>query len=189
MREDGEVAGAFPVNSDAFAAFPVGEPKGGCHVCLGRGMREVDRLRDRVVVVTLECGLHPYVPLGSDLVRGDEQPLRPVRHFLLIRHAASSRHMVHHRVAIEATVFCGLEEVAVDFAQSRQLRGVVRVKVVLPRVGEREHGLDAGCAVGDDRDRPGRGHRCSCGVAVRATGIVHRAPEGRECSPLACKPE
>ena len=141
MREDGEVAGAFPVNSDPFAAFPVGEPKGGCHVCLGCGMREVDRLRDRVVVVTLECGLHPYVPLGSDLVRGDEQPLRPVRHFLLIRHAASSRHMVHHRVAIEATVFCRLEEVAVDFAQSRQLRGVVRVKVVLPRVGEREHGL------------------------------------------------
>ena len=74
------VAPAVAIHRDALAVELVRQPVDLLDVLLGGVVGEVGGLGDRRVAVLLEGGLHPDVPLGRDVVRGDEHALPLLRH-------------------------------------------------------------------------------------------------------------
>src|SRR5438067_13182860 len=118
------LARAVAVDGDALAAFAVRE-----HVCplyvIDRGFAaEVDRLADRVVGVALEGGLHLHVPLRLDIVRGDEDALRPLRHILPIAERAAAGEMLDELLAEEPLLLGNGAERAVELWALRHPGGV-----------------------------------------------------------------
>ena len=73
---------AVPVDGDALEAQLKGHEVDLPHVVLGGLLGEVHRLGDGVVGVFLEGGLEADVPLGRDVVGGDEDPSDVLRDLL-----------------------------------------------------------------------------------------------------------
>ena len=65
---------AITVDGDALAAFPAGQPVNFTDVVLRGAVRQVDRLGNGVVRMTLESGLHTHMPERGDVHSGHEDP-------------------------------------------------------------------------------------------------------------------
>src|SRR6202022_136879 len=81
-RENLIVARSIAVDCYALALERVSELVDRSHVLGSCGMREVGRLGDGRIAILLESGLHADVPLGSDVVRRDEDALPLLPHFV-----------------------------------------------------------------------------------------------------------
>ena len=68
------VPAAASINRDPFAAGSVREKKRLADLVQGGLFGEIDRLGDGVVGVLLECGLHPNMIFGGNVMRRYEEP-------------------------------------------------------------------------------------------------------------------
>ena len=67
-------------------------------------MGKVDGLGNRIVGVILECGLHPHVPFGGNVVGRPEQINNPLRHSefrAYVLQAAGPGYLLHQLIGIE----------------------------------------------------------------------------------------
>ncbi len=185
VGEDLTGAGAVAVDGDAFAAFVVGEQVGGGDVVLTGAAGEVDGLADGVVDVALEGGLHAHVPFGGDLVGGDEAAFGGVGDVVALLEAAAGGEVVDEVLGVEALLARDGLEHGVDLGEAHGLGGALGVEEVLAGEGEREGGLDAAGAVGDDAEGAGGRDGRAGGVAQgddgacgRGAGVGGTSPPG-----------
>ncbi|MBT9162880.1 MAG: hypothetical protein DDT27_01445 [Dehalococcoidia bacterium] len=123
----------------------------------------------------LEGGLHPDVPLRADIVSGDENLLHPFRYSLYSPHLALLSQGFHQLIAENPLLFGDLLKEGIYFHQFVSVQYVAEV-------AQREKGLDAAGAAGDDAERAGGGNGGPSGVPhPRCPAfVVDAALEGRE---------
>src|SRR5450759_229966 len=161
------LAAAVTVGGDALAAAAEGQQVDVLDVVGGGLVGEVDRLGDGVVGALLEGCLQLDVPLRGDVVGRGEDPLHVGGHPVEVPHGAHLGDLLHELVAVEAALPRDLLEVRVA------LDHAVVVEHVGAHVADREQGLDAARAAGDDADGARGRDRGDGGVAhTGARGTV-----------------
>src|SRR5450759_3479702 len=161
------LAAAVAVDGDALAAAAEGQQVDVLDVVAGGLVGEVDRLGDGVVGALLEGRLQLDVPLRGDVVGGGEDLLHVRGHAVEVPHGAHLGDLLHELVAEEAALPRDLLEVGVT------LDHAVVVEHVGAHVADREQGLDAARAAGDDADGARGRDRGDGGVAhAGARGAV-----------------
>ena len=123
-------------------------------------VRQVDRLRDSVVGVLLECRLHPYVPLVLDLVSRYEYLLQVFWNSLNAMQSPRPANGVDEILGVEVSLSEGLFDKRVD------KRKLTVLDLVIKR--QRKDRLDSAGRVGNDTDRARRGYRRYRGVPNRS---------------------
>src|SRR5450759_3309419 len=161
------LAAAVAVDGDALAAAAEGQQVHVLDVVAGGLVGEVARLGDGVVGALLEGCLQLDVPLRGDVVGRGEDPLHVGGHPVEVPHGAHLGDLLHELVAVEAALPRDLLEVRVA------LDHAVVVEHVGAHVADREQGLDAARAAGDDADGARGRDRGDGGVAhTGARGTV-----------------
>src|SRR5215204_4608769 len=168
-RQDLSVARAIAVDRYPLTVQGVGLTVGVLDVLGRRVVWQVDGLGDTHRGVLLEGGLHPDVPLASNVVRGDPHAAHVVGDPFDVAHGAVLGDRSHQLLRVEGALLGELDELGVD---------VWHLHVGLPaHEGHGEERLYAARAAGDHRDRTRRGYggdgRVADPVATRLVARTH----------------
>ena len=170
---------AVPVDGDALEAQVKGHEVGFPDIVGGGQLGEVHRLGHGVVGVFLPGGLEANVPLGRDFVGGDEEAPHVLGDFLEVPDGAGAGDGLHEFGAVKAPALGQFFEIGVDLDKFGALQDPAHK-------GDREEGLDAAGAAGDDADGAGGGDGGGGGVAhtALAVAVVFAAGVGGEVAPV-----
>ena len=175
QAQDLFVPGAVAVDGDALEAQLIGREIDLAHVVGGGLLGEVHRLGDGVVGVFLEGRLELDVPDGGGFVGGDEEAAHVLGDLLDLPDGAGLGDALHEFRRVEAPALGDGLEVGVHLHHFGAFHDPADE-------GDREEGLDAGRAAGDDADGAGGGDGGGGGVAhaAQAVALVLAAGVGRE---------